>query len=198
MEIQKTVRYTKFADLTVKEIKEKENGDTTITGYASTFGNEDLYSDIMQKGCFKKTIKDTGGQWPVLYQHREAVGINEKAKEDKDGLYVESTIFSSKIERAKELKALIDAYSNKGFSMGLSVGGLIKSYELRHSKEKGWQTVIIEFQVLEHSITPVPANQKARIETNKSFGDFIKNNAVQIENKKNIEEFLKRYKDLWL
>lgn len=37
-----------------------------IRGYASTFGNIDLGDDIVEQGAFKKTLKETGGKWPIL------------------------------------------------------------------------------------------------------------------------------------
>ena len=150
----KNVPYTRFAKIQIKQLEELENGDAKVKGYASTFGNRDLYDDIMEKGCFKKTLETSKGKWPVLYQHSEAVGINNKAAEDEKGLYVESTIFSSKIEKAREMVALVKAYAKAGFNMGLSIGGLIKNYDFLKI-DKIWTTVIKEFQVLEHSLTPV-------------------------------------------
>ena len=45
------------------KVTEADSSDDVgvIEGYASTFGNVDLGNDIVEKGAFKKTIKDQRG-----------------------------------------------------------------------------------------------------------------------------------------
>lgn len=41
----------------------------TVTGFASVFGNEDSYDDIVHLGSFKKTIKERSDRFRHLWQH---------------------------------------------------------------------------------------------------------------------------------
>ena len=72
----------------------RETGDTgTFTGYASVFGNVDSYGTVVDPGAYKKTLKDQGGEIPLVYFHipERPVGM-VAAKEDAHGLLVEGEI----------------------------------------------------------------------------------------------------------
>jgi HK97 family phage prohead protease len=57
MEIKVTPTYTKGID------------GRTVTGFASIFGNVDSYGDIVDKGAFRKTIKENGRRVKHLWMH---------------------------------------------------------------------------------------------------------------------------------
>ena len=157
----------------LKDFSEDESGDSKITGYASTFENVDSYGDIMKRGAFKASIKATAGKWPVLLSHRDQIGANIVAKETEKGLYVESKIFkNSDIPRAKEAIALIKKSFEYKTPMGLSIGGFVKRIKFINDPEAkdGFKhkAEIYEFQVREHSITPIPANAEALVFDTKS------------------------------
>ena len=168
--------HNKASVLTIKNIeKDKDGADLKITGYASTFDNLDSYGDIVKKGAFTKSIKESGGKWPVLLNHRDQIGMNIKGSEDKKGLYIESKIFSKvdDLPKAKEAVALIKKNAEYGVPIGLSIGGLLKKIKFIHEKnpEDGFpiKMEIIEFDLKEHSVTPIPANMSARVkQLNKS------------------------------
>lgn len=150
--------------------KDAVSEEGIIKGYASTFGNLDRHKDVMVKGCFQKTLQQTGGKMPVLYNHSKQIGINTKAYEDDKGLYVEAKIFkdSPDIQSAKEAWALIKANLESGTPMGLSVGGLIKEFDVSYVDGRP-QWNIKEMELLEYSVTPTPANPKASVLNNKEF-----------------------------
>lgn len=141
-----------------------------ITGYASTFKNVDRHRDVMMKGCFEKSLKETKGKIPVLYNHYKQVGINMSASEDEKGLFVSAKIFndSEDLKDAKEAWALVKANQDAGSPMGLSIGGRIKDYNVI-TKDGKMVYQINEFDLMEYSIVPIPANPKASILNNKDF-----------------------------
>ena len=160
----------------IKEYRE-DGDDIKVTGYASTFENIDSYGDIMKPGAFKESIKKTKGKWPVLLLHKEQIGANILAKEDQKGLYVESKIFkSSDIPRAKEAIALIKKSFDYKIPMGLSIGGMVKKIKFIDDPDAKdgykYKYEIYEFQIREHSITPIPANMQALVMDEKS-SDFL-------------------------
>ena len=73
-------------------------------GYASVFGSvAQGYGTVMDEGCFKKTIKDNKGYFPLLWFHSpwEPVG-SLMAEEDKKGLLVHGDV-DLNIEPGKRL-----------------------------------------------------------------------------------------------
>lgn len=171
--MQKNIAFKKSFSFDIKDVDtDKDSG--IISGYASTFGNKDLVQDVMVKGCFQKTIASNKGRWPVLYNHQKQVGTNLEAREDAKGLFVISKIFKdfSEIPDAKEAWALIKANIKAGTQMGLSIGGLVKDYQY-NKDEKTYE--ILEWDILEHSITATPCNQQANIEAHKNFENEASN-----------------------
>ena len=167
-----------YVPFILKEISESD-GDVTITGYASTFNNTDRYNDVMVKGCFKKSIRKNKGKWVVKLNHYEDIGVNVKAKEDDKGLYIESKLFTGPDALEDSIKAvkLIKNAMRYNHPMGLSIGGMVKDIESSYDdKTKETTYKIKEFDVLEHSITSIPANPQAEIDKIKSV--FFKSNAT--------------------
>jgi len=54
-------------------------------GYASTFGNEDLVGDIVEKGAFKKTIQERlpKNLIKVLWQHYDPMGVPKRPRPER-------------------------------------------------------------------------------------------------------------------
>lgn len=137
-----------------------------IRGFASTFGNEDLGSDIVDKGAFKKTIQENI-KWPILADHesRSHIGFNLRAQETDQGLLVEGQL-NLDVQLAREKYALAKQALKEGATMGLSIGYQTikaepdrKNPRIRHIKEvKLW----------EYSIVPFPMNTLAFITDAKS------------------------------
>ena len=165
------IPHKKNSVLKIKEFK-KEDSKFTIKGYASTFDSLDLYGDIVKSGAFKNSIKKTKGKWPIMLNHKDQVGMNTKGLEDSTGLYVESDLFNnSDIPKSKEAIALIKENAGYGVNIGLSIGGVLKKIRFIHEKEPkdGFpiKMEILEFDLIEHSVTPIPANRDARVTSSK-------------------------------
>ena len=86
------IEYKTF-EFKIDEVDEvKDEG--VIEGNASTFGNMELGFDIVEKGAFKKTLKENKGKFPILADHSpyEQIGWNEQAAEDDIGLKVKGSL----------------------------------------------------------------------------------------------------------
>jgi hypothetical protein len=89
----------------------------TFTGYASIWDMVDSYGDSVQRGAFKKTLKDNDS-FPMLWSHyiTEPIGIIA-GKEDKVGLAVEGKI-NLEVQRGKESRSLMKQGAVNGLSIG--------------------------------------------------------------------------------
>lgn len=99
-----------IGELIVKDVDMKEG---IVTGYASRFGNVDSDGDIMEKGCYQKTISENGptsGRPRIahLWMHSsyEPVGKLLELMEDDYGLLFRSKL--SKSNRGKDALALYE------------------------------------------------------------------------------------------
>jgi HK97 family phage prohead protease len=95
-------------------------------GYASTFGNRDSGGDVVEKGAFKKTIKEFIDRMKVLWQHdyRTPIGKPITLKEDDHGLYVHAKV--SETRQGKDALILMkDDVINE-----LSIGYDAKKYRI--------------------------------------------------------------------
>lgn len=144
-----------------------------IRGYASTFGNIDYGMDVVDKGAFRKSIKETKGKIPILADHRPAdhIGWNERAEEDDKGLWVEGSLILS-VAKAKEKYDLTKKALEIGAPMGLSIGYMtIKS---EPDREKPIVRRLKEVKLFEYSIVTFPMNVEAMITSAKSMGNIDK------------------------
>lgn len=53
------------------EIKAEDDGDMTVSGYASIFGNRDRVGDVVVAGAFTKSLA-SGRRVKMLWQHDPA------------------------------------------------------------------------------------------------------------------------------
>ena len=163
-------KFQKSVPFVIKDVTKPgkhERKDVTLKGYASTFGNTDRYKDVMIKGCFKKTIKETGGKWAVRLNHTDDVGINVFAREDDHGLYVESKLYTGEdaLDDAEKAVTLIRNAVKYNHPMGLSIGGIVKKIAFVRDEDRPEDNhyEILEFEIVEHSITSTPANPQAEV-----------------------------------
>src|SRR4051812_44229333 len=84
------------------------NDEGQLEGYAAVFGNLDLGGDIIEAGAFTKTIKETGGEVPILYQHDryEPIGVSTELTQDRKGLYVKGQL-NMDVQRGRETRSLL-------------------------------------------------------------------------------------------
>ena len=103
------------------------NGESrTISGYAAIFGNVDKVRDVLDKGCFAKSIQDRGPESTandkiiMLWQHdrKEPIGKITVLKEDDRGLYFEAVI--DDVERGNQTLKQLESGTLNQFSIGYS------------------------------------------------------------------------------
>lgn len=140
-----------------------------IKGYASTFGNVDFGMDVVDKGAFKKSIKENGGKWPILADHspEKPVGYNVSAKEDDTGLYVEFEL-NLEVQIARERYSLAKQAQRLGTNMGLSIGYM--TIKAEPDREKPMVRRLKELKLFEHSLVTFPMNDKAMVTHAKGLG----------------------------
>lgn len=152
-----------------------EDVDTqgTIRGYASTFGNVDLGLDVVDKGAFKKSIKEARGIWPILADHNPSkqIGWNMRAEEDDRGLFVEGKL-DLNVQDAREKYSLAKSAMDLGAQMGLSIGYMVVKAE--PDREKPMVRHLKEVKLFEYSIVTFPMNTEAMITGAKGLGDIDK------------------------
>lgn len=137
------------------------SSDWIVEGYASTFGNMDSYGDIIQKGAFKKTIRERGrkGEVKVLWEHFEPMGLpveKDGLAEDDYGLYTRSRISKTDTNRER-LQLMKDGVVDK-----MSIG-----FTIPEGKSK-WNADYTERQIkevilYEYSMVMFPANELAAV-----------------------------------
>jgi HK97 family phage prohead protease len=119
------------------ELKEADLSDQGIfKGYASTFGHEDLGSDIVVKGAFDKTLKEIPPEKiKVLYMHDWmrpiGLGIKNRIYPDDKGLYFEAQIDLDDPDGKQMFNKI-----KKGIVDGVSIGynATKYSFDEKHTK----------------------------------------------------------------
>jgi HK97 family phage prohead protease len=154
------------------EIKDADSNGM-IRGFASTFGNVDLGMDVVDKGAFKKSIKESKGLWPILADHdpSKQIGWNLRAEEDEKGLYVEGKL-DLNVQTAREKYSLAKTAQELGAKMGLSIGYMVVKAE--PDREKPAIRRLKELKLFEYSIVTFPMNTEAMITSAKAQPDELK------------------------
>lgn len=157
-----------FKDL---DFEIKEIGDTgVIVGYASVFDIIDQGDDLIEKGAFKKTIKDTKGVWPILLNHdpRIRIGYNTEASEDDHGLLTKEQL-SLDVQAGREAFALSKLAHQVGGKDGLSIG--YEAVKAMPDKERPRVRRLKEIKMWEHSHVTFGMNQEALTSAAKAWKD---------------------------
>lgn len=167
--VTKKMEYKTFEFEFVETKQSKEDQDVGIVeGYASTFGNIDLGFDVIDKGAFKKTIKESV-KWPILADHNPytPLGINTEASEDSKGLAIVGELELG-VKLAKERYLLAKQAKRHGGRAGLSIGYATikaepdtKNPRIRRLKE---------LKMYEYSFVTFPMNTQAMVTAAKSVG----------------------------
>lgn len=143
-----------------------------IKGYASTFGNVDLGLDIVDKGAFKKTLKENKSI-PILADHNpyEQIGFNVHAEEDEHGLKVEGAL-DLNVQKAKERHSLSKMALKYGGRSGLSIGYITINAAPDNSNPRIRR--LKELKLMEYSLVTFPMNTEAMVTAAKSIGAIDK------------------------
>lgn len=165
------IEYKTF-ELKLDKVEENQS-EGVVKGYASTFGNVDLGLDVVDKGAFKKTIKESGGKFPILADHNpyEQIGVNVVAVEDETGLYVEGAL-DLNVQKAKERYSLAKMALKYGMRAGLSIG--YYTIKAEPDRENPRIRRLKELKLMEYSLVTFPMNTEAMITAAKSVGAIDK------------------------
>lgn len=150
------------------KIDVKAQPDGTISGYASVFGGgPDLVGDVVAAGAFTRTICEmkAEGIAPAMLWHHQgdtAIGKWVSVTEDAHGLLVEGLINLKTAEGQMAYQHI-----SGGSATGLSIGYVLPPGG-RKSNRDGTFT-LTDIDLVEISVTPTPANRRARINSVKSF-----------------------------
>jgi HK97 family phage prohead protease len=123
-----------------------------ISGLAWPFGSPDRMGDVIEKGAFAGPEK-----LPMLFAHdpAQAVGVWEATSETEAGLEVRGRLLINDVERAREVRALVQAGAVTGLSIGFSTK--------KAAPRSGGGRTIKALELVEISLVTVPCHPGARI-----------------------------------
>jgi HK97 family phage major capsid protein/HK97 family phage prohead protease len=150
MQLERLVLETKFAADDTGEIE----------GVAWDFSRPDRVGDVIEPKAFATAV---GKTLPALFAHDQSqvVGTFDQITVEADGLHVKGRLLVDTVERAREVRSMIQA---KAVS-GLSIGFITR----KAAPRKGGGRTIQELDLLETSIVAVPAHPNARITSQKDL-----------------------------
>jgi HK97 family phage prohead protease len=139
------------------------NDEGLITGLAWPFGSADRVGDEITRGAFAGST----GPLPMLFGHNpnDPVGVWEATTETDTGLEVRGRLLIEDLERAREVRALVQAGAVTGLSIGFSTK--------KAAPRKGGGRTISALELVEISLVTVPAHPGARITNSKSAAASI-------------------------
>ncbi len=164
-------------DLEVKFASDKSG---VFSGYGAVTGNMDAGGDVIEKGAFKRTLREweeKGKFPPMLLQHGGGflggaddmlpVGKWTSMEENSKGLKVEGELFALGTERGQYIYEGMKA----GALDGMSIGYRVRKEGVIHGTKPGDpRRKITDLDLVELSIVTFPMNDKARIGAVKSIG----------------------------
>lgn len=146
-----------------------DDGTGKISGYASTYNNPDLSGDVMLPGCYDAVLQkiEKTGNMPVMFFSHEhysvPCGTWDSIKSDDKGLYVSGRI-NKDLESGREIYSALKF----GSMSGLSVGFSFSPDDVEDNDAGGFDFKTID-DLIEISICAMPCNERARIDSVKSF-----------------------------
>ena len=149
---------TKDVKLQVKALDE----DGTFEGYAAVFGNVDLGGDVIDSGAFDQTLGDSKTR-PILWLHESPAGVGEFSK-DRKGLHVKGKLVLS-TQTGHDAYEFLKAGAVKGLSIGYLPVRQVWDNALKANR-------LLELKFFEASLTPVPMNQLAAVESVKAATSY--------------------------
>jgi uncharacterized protein len=137
-------------------VKADEDEEGVIFGEASTFGNVDYQNDVVDKGAFRKTLKENP-HIVILNQHDPAdpIGIHVEGKETDTGLSVRGKL-NMQLQSARDVMSNIQMGIIRALSIGYRTikDDMDRTTGVRHLKE---------LHLLEYSPVTFPANPKTSV-----------------------------------
>nr|WP_321457435.1 phage major capsid protein [uncultured Cohaesibacter sp.] len=155
----------------------------TITGLAWPFGSADRVGDVIEKGAFPASAS-----LPMLFAHDQSqvVGVWDEVAETSEGLSVKGRMLIEDVERAREVRAMIQSKAVTGLSIGFIAN------ETR-PRRKG--RTIKSLDLHEISVVAVPCHPGAQITSIKAadgaavykqhnIGNEMENEEIKVEETK--------------
>jgi len=168
------------------EIKDLDEKQGIVTGYASIFNNIDSDNEMVVPGAFAKTIQERGPSAAKprikhLWQHNTymPIALPTILREDSKGLYFESKFGTDQFSRDKFLQHV------DGIITELSIGYNIVKWEKakRSATDETWYYKLTELMLWEYSSVTWGANSLTEIISAK--GVTIESKLEQLNNRMN-------------
>lgn len=144
------------------EVKASFTTDDTgaIEGVAWDFSSPDRVGDVIEPTAFAGAV---GKSIPALFAHDQSqvVGVFDYIAVEADGLKVKGRLLVDTVERAREVRSMIQVKAVQGLSIGFMTR--------KAAPRKGGGRTIQELELLETSIVAIPAHPGARITSQKEF-----------------------------
>lgn len=189
------IEYKDVAFIATQTKADETTGRLNVKGYASVFGNEDSYGDIVEKGAFIDCLAKEANRVQFCYQHRldKVCGVINELREDVKGLYVDVDILPTSL--GKDVMILLDAGAVKEFSIGYRTtefrDEMVNERTIRH---------LTKLKLIEVSTVSRAANPEATvISTSKKSEEIIQDLEQMSEAQLNelktaiIEEYARRF-----
>lgn len=124
-----------------------------VEGIAWPFGTPDRVGDVIERGAFSKALPPL----PMLASHdqKDTVGVWDEIIETDQGLTVKGRLLVDDVQRAAEVRSLIQAGALRGLSIGFA--------SRKAMPRRGGGRTISDLELLEISVVAVPAHSGARI-----------------------------------
>lgn len=147
----------------------KSTGDSTMSGYASVFGNVDLGGDVVEPGAFREIERNSEGKVVVLFQHgaTESLPIGKaEVFQDAKGLGFNAELITED-PFVRRVHTHLKAKTIERMSFGFDIlpGGSEFKRDRRHLKA---------LKLYEISVVQFGMNPLARIDGVKSKADLEK------------------------
>jgi HK97 family phage prohead protease len=136
----------------------------TFTGDLSVYDFVDYGGDVTMKGCFTKSLQESGGKIPLLLHHdlSKQVGVLE-CKDGDAALEVAGTM-NMALPSAQEMQSMMKFNQKHGLKTGLSMGFLT----VKDAVQNGIR-YLKEVKLLEGSIVTLPMNRLCHVADVKSL-----------------------------
>nr|WP_275431451.1 HK97 family phage prohead protease [Sphingomonas sp. BT552] len=157
-------------DCKFEEVNDND-GKMSFSGYGAVFGNVDSYGDVIAPGAFAKSLAThySEGSQPLMFLNHDAfgslpIGRWTEMSEDGHGLKVHGELLDTQMGK--------DTYTalKAGAINGLSIGFRPIEFATRSKPDEPRRT-LKAIDLIEVSVVTIPANQKARVQAVKSFGE---------------------------
>ena len=143
----------------------KLEGAGQFSGYAATFGEQDLQGDIIERGAFRASIAKSAGVFLLLNQHDpdKEIGLVDVAEDDR-GLLIRRGQFyiDPNGDVSRDVAGARSAYNKMryrhqaGKPMQMSIG-----YQTVKARRQGGARLLQEVELFEVSVVTFPANPRA-------------------------------------